>query len=54
MTEAFTTCVILEGDEAKEFRRTMIDSMPAEQTMSREEYAKMKDIAKELGFDGIL
>ena len=47
MTEAFTVCVLFDGEEAKDFRHTMTESTPAEQIISEEGYAKMQDIAKE-------
>ena len=54
MAEAFNTNIILTGKEAEDFRKTMIDTTPEEQVITKDEYARMKEIAKELGFGNVL
>lgn len=54
MAEAFNTNIILTGKEAADFRKTMIDTTPQDQIITKSEYAKLKEIAKELGFGNVL
>ena len=54
MAEPFNTNIILTGKEAADFQKTMIDTTPQDQIITKSEYARMKKIAEELGFGNIL